>query len=734
MKLLLHVKGFLSFDGLSEIGPLLHHGLTEGAIIEPSELLSILKTVDLGEESKRYFTDNKALCPRLNHLIEELPTCVFLAQEIQRAIAGHGDIKDSASPELRRIRRKKRELRSELQKRLQHLQRTELLSTEVKDALVTLREGRYVIPIRMDMKNRVEGIIHDYSNTQSTCFFEPLEVVEDNNRLAELSHLEREEEITILRYLASLVRESCEDLQKIQAILGRLDGLNARARLSDELNCVRPIMNETGVINLREARNPILLSSKNQSLSTVPVDLRLDGTKNILILSGPNRGGKTVTLKTLGLLSLMAQSGLHIPVAEGGTLPVFRNILAEIGDDQDIQAGLSTFSAHVEHLKMMMDRADPESLAIIDEPGMGTDPNEGAAIAMAVLDDLSHKGALIAVSTHYSRLKSYGFMNDRAENASMEFDASANRPTFFLKYGHPGISYATEIAQDAGINSEVLEKAKAYLDRDEIQLNRLIDKLYRLNREAALEKERAASTKRKYHAAKQKISRTLAKLETEKEAILKEKRTEVERLLKQATAEFGQLINSLKKGGDNLSQLELKGRYEQLTHNLKGWRYGDESPDSIDENAFEPGQWVRHTVHQQMGTILSVDRERSKAIMQYGNIKLSVNLRDLCIIQNPLGGEEIKAIGPTSCYYATDPRLELNLIGYRVGDALPLIDKMIDRAIVEGDGPLRIIHGYGTGKLKQAIREHLKGLSCVKKIRGEDPLYGGDAITLVELD
>jgi DNA mismatch repair protein MutS2 len=735
MKLLLHVKGFLSFDGLAEIGPLLDHGSMDGAMIEPNGLLSILKTADLAEESKRYIKNNRALCPRLYHLTEALPTCGFLAREIRRAIEAHGDIKDAASPALRRIRRKKRESRRELQKRLENFQRTEHLNTEGKDALVTLREGRYVIPIRMDMKHRVQGIIHDYSNTQSTCFFEPLEVVEDNNRLAELSHLEREEEISILRYLASLVRESHGDLQEIQAVLGRLDGLNARATLSDELNCVRPIMNENGVINLREARNPILLSSKHQSRSTVPVDLRLDGTKNILIISGPNRGGKTVTLKTLGLLSLMAQSGLHIPAAEGSTLPVLRNIFAEIGDDQDIQAGLSTFSAHMEHLKMMMDLADPESLAIIDEPGMGTDPNEGAAIAMAVLDDLSHKGVRVAVSTHYSRLKSYALMNDKAENASMEFDTSSNRPTFTLRYGYPGISYATEIAHDTGISPEVLERAKAYLDKDEIQLNRLIDKLYRLNREAALERERATSTERKYHAAKQRISQAMAKLETEKKAILEEKRAEAERLLKQAEAEFGRLINSLKKNGrEHLSQVELQDQYEQLTHKVKGWVYGDEDPDPIDENAFRQGQWVRHKIHQQIGTILSVDRDRSKAMIACGNLKFSVSLKDLCIIQNPLEGEEIEGKGSIVRHDMKDPRREINLIGYRVGDALPLIDKMIDRALVEGDGSLRIIHGYGTGKLKQAIREHLRALSCVKNIQGEDPQHGGEAITLVELN
>ena len=490
-------------------------------------------------------------------------------------------------------------------------------------------------------------------------------------------------------------------------------------------------MNQDRVIDLKEARNPILLSSKRQSLSTVPVDLRLDGTKNILIISGANRGGKTVTLKTLGLLSLMAQSGLHLPVAEGGTLPVLKNVLAEIGDDQDIQTGLSTFSAHVEHLKIMMERADSESMVIIDEPGMGTDPNEGAAIAMAVLDDLSQKGTLIAVSTHYNRLKSYGLTHPGAQHACMEFDVSTNRPTFSLRYGHPGISYAVEIAKDVGIKPEVLEKAKAYLDRDEIQLNGLIDKLYQLTREAALEKEAATATKKKYHAAKQKISRTLKRIEVKKEALLEEKRADAERLLEQAREEFSRLINASKRGAETLSQREMEGDYDRITHDLEDWLHDTEDPEPVDENAFEPGLWVLHKAHQQKGTILSVDRDRSKAMMQYGNLRLCVNLKDLSIVKDPVHGE---AKEPSTCHYWTDPRREINLIGYRVGEALPLIDKMIDRAMVEGDGSLRIIHGYGTGKLKRAIRDHLKGLSCVKDVRGEDPQYGGDAITLVELD
>jgi len=733
MKLLLQMKGFFPFEGLTDIGPLLRNCQAEGSCLEPEEFLSIFRIAEASKQSKKLILSHQSLYPRLYNLIKDMPPFEGLREAIKKAISPNGAISDSASPELKRIRRQKTLLRSELQKILENIKRSKGLTSDGDDHLVSIRDGRYVIPLRTDMKSRVHGIIHDYSQTHATCFFEPIEVIQDNNRLAELSHLEKEEELRILKSLTATVRDSAEGLDSAQTILSKLDGLSARAELSSAMNGIRPIIRQGGDVDLRQAKNPILVAMASGGDMPVPSDIFLDKNQNVMIISGPNRGGKTVTLKTLGLLSLMAQAGLHIPTSEGSSLPVFKNIMAEIGDDQDIQAGLSTFSAHISHLKYMMEHADQESLVIIDEPGMGTDPDEGAALAMAVLDELSQKGVFVAISTHLNRLKTYGLLHDRAKNARMEFDISTNRPTFSLRYGTPGTSYAFEIADDAGIRSNVLEQARGYLDQDEVRLNRLIDKLNRLKQETAVEKQEAEHIKEKYHSAREKVLWALKRLESDKRTLFEEKRAEADNLIKGAREEFKELINAFKKRGES-SQARIKQRFDRISKNLAdNLAVEEEKEKSVEVSGFKIGQWVRQKKLHHEGTILSIDIPNSKATILAGNVRLSVNLQDLEIISDRKESGQDESSRNIPFPVSGDLPRELNLIGYRVADALPLIDKVIDRAMVEGEFSLRIIHGHGTGKLKEAIREHLKGFSCVKRISGADSQSGGEAITVVDL-
>ena len=733
MKLLLQLKGFFPLEGLTDIGSVLRNCQAEGSCLEPEALMSVFRIAEASARSKKRIISHESLCPRLRDLTKQMPPFEDLREKITRAISPDGAIKDSASPELKRLRRQKPRLRRELQKVLENIKRSKGLIADGDEPLVSIRDGRYVIPLRTDLKSRVDGIIHDYSQTQATCFFEPMEVIQDNNRLAELTHLEKEEELRILRSLTALVRDSVEDLDGAQTVLGKLDGLCARAELSRAMGAVRPVVRQGGHVDLRQARNPILVALASDKDTPVPSDVVLDRDQNVMIISGPNRGGKTVTLKTLGLLSLMAQAGLHIPAAEGSSLPVFKNIMAEIGDDQDIQAGLSTFSAHIGHLKHMMEHAGEESLIIIDEPGMGTDPDEGAALAMAVLDELSQRGAYVAVSTHLNRLKTYGLLHERAKNARMEFDKSTNRPTFSLRYGTPGTSYAFEIAHGAGLKPDVLEQAKGYLDRDEIRLNQLIDKLNRLKQEATKERLDAQQIKDRYRTAREKLRHALEKLDADRRALLEEKRSEADRLIKGASEEFKELINSFKRTGES-SRAHIKQHFDSVSRDLMDSLSTEgEKESSGGVSGVEVGQWVRHKKLDQVGTVLSFDTTASKATILAGNVKLSASVEDL----EPFSGGEERVENEMAKHIPTPisgaSHREINLIGYRVADALPLIDKMIDRAVVEGDVSLKIIHGYGTGKLKEAIREHLKGFSCVKRISGADSQSGGEAITVVDL-
>ncbi len=733
MKLLLHVKGFFPLEGLADIRSVLQNSQAEGSILEPEELLSVLRIAEASRQAKKSILSHESLYPGLQDLIREMPVFEELREEIKRTISPNGAIKDSASPELKRIRRQKTLLRRELQKALENIKRLKGLSSDGDDHLVSIRDGRYVIPLRTELKNRVDGIIHDYSRTQATCFFEPIEVIQENNRLAELGHLEKEEELRVLRSLTSMVRDSAEDLNGAQTLLGKLDGLYARAEMSCAMEAVRPVLHKKGALNLRQARNPILVALAPGGDSPVPSDILLDEHQKVMIISGPNRGGKTVTLKTLGLLSLMAQAGMHIPAAEGTSLPVFKNIMAEIGDDQDIQAGLSTFSAHISYLKYMMKVANPESLVIIDEPGMGTDPDEGAALAMALLDELSHKGAFVAVSTHLNRLKTYGILHERVRNARMEFDTSTSRPTFSLQYGTPGTSYAFEMARDAGIRPDVLERAKGYLDRDEVHLNRLIDKLNRLKQETAREKLHALQIKEKYQAAREKLRLALKKVEAEKRTLLAEKKAEAENLIRGAGEEFKQLINTFKRTGES-SQALIKQQFDSTSeHLLDALSIEENREKSVGVSDLGIGQRVRHRKLDQVGTLLSMDPSNSKATLLAGNVRLTARLCDLEPIYEGEASVKDEFSGHTPRLPSGDLPREINVIGYRVADALPLIDKMIDRAMMEGEISLRIIHGYGTGKLRDAIREHLSGFSCVKRLSGADSRSGGEAITVVDL-
>ena len=734
IKLLLKLKVFSPLEGLIDIVPITESCRAEGSYLEPEKILTVLRTIEAAEKNKKSLLPQRHVCPGLYDLVKDMSLCGELRGSINKSIHPNGTIRDSASNTLRKLRRKKTELRKNLLKRLEEIKGDADPAAEGNDHTISIRDGRYVIPLRTDRKNRLQGIVHDYSRTQATCFFEPIEVIDDNNRIAELNHLEKEEELRILSDITAIVRDCTEDLISSQTILAKLDGLYARARLSDELNGVRPIMSQDGKVDLRKAINPILACIASEGEAPVPVDILMDRDLNIMIISGPNRGGKTVTLKTLGLLSMMAQAGLHIPAEEGSRLPVFQTILAEIGDDQDIQAGQSTFSAHVSHLRYMIEHADKDGLIIIDEPGMGTDPDEGSALAMALLDDLARKDALVAVATHYNRLKTYGLLEERVRNACMGYDDTAGRPTFSLHYGTPGTSYAFEVAQNHGIDKDLLARARGYLDQDEIRLNRLIDKLNHLRSETEIEKSGAEHVKRKYASARKKMLKALERVESDSKQVLEEKRNEADQLIKEAREEFKILINSFKEK-QKPSQAFVQKRYEEIAERLIDKLHIHKEEETPDLNkGLKTGQLVRHKSLNLEGKILSLDTLNSKALIITGNVKLTVKTSDLSVISGKTESKSDESSGGISHGISGVSDREINLIGYKVEDALPLIDKIIDRSMIEGDMSIRIVHGHGTGKLKAAIRDHLRCFSCVKSVAGADPKYGGEAITIVELN
>jgi DNA mismatch repair protein MutS2 len=741
MKELLLVKGFVPLSDLSDLRPALTKAGRKGGFLEPSELLSIHNLLKTSRRAKTWIRDSRDLCPCLADIVDDIPDTSDLSKEIERSITEDGAVSDRASPLLASLRSQRAGLRRALEKTLgKIIERLEF----TEESLISIRDGRYVVSVRSDKKNSLQGIVHGYSKTHSTCFTEPLAVVEENNRLVEINEREKEEERRVLEWLAGLVHESSSEILACLEIMGRIDCLFAKAEFSRAVNGISPILSSEKAIHLSDAANPILLSlyleSKKGSEGgnaeeVVPISIRLDDEKGILIISGPNRGGKTVALKTIGLLALMTQAGIHIPAAEGTTMGVFENVLAEIGDEQDIGTGLSTFSARVEHFKEIVGAASKNSLVILDELGTGTDPDEGTALAMAILDYLSGKGSLTAISTHYHKLKRYGLINKRAQNASVEFDYEEGKPNFRLLTGVPGVSHAIEIARDSGLSNEIIDKAVGYLGQDKGKPDLIMEELTQMLDEVRREKESVVVAKEEYLVAKNRVEEERSLLGEQLNHVLAEKNKEIERTLGEAKKEFGRAIELIKEKGSAV-QAEATQRYLKARGDLGDAMVALRGSHGLGgEASLFVGQTVYHNELKKTGVVIDVDETVSRARIAVGNIKLTVDASLLTPeprvpVSSEKGAEREKAWSVSASLM---DQKDLNLIGYSVADALPLLDRMIDQAVVQGHTRLKVIHGVGSGTLRRAIREHLEQTPCVKDFSPESAERANDAVTIVEL-
>ena len=741
MKEVLLTKGFVSLSSLVDLRPVLRKAGKKGAYLEPKQLLSIHNLILVSNQVKNWIYEARDLCPSLMDILDNIPACCDLAKEIGRSITEDGGISDSASPLLAAIRSQRVALRGMVEKKLNEiLSRLEFSD----DNLVSVRDGRYVVSIRTDKRNLIKGIVHGYSRTHSTCFVEPLAAVEENNDLVELTDREKEEERKVLERLTDLVSDFSSELLTCLEIMGRSDGIFARAEFSRAINGISPILTSKKTVYLLDALNPILLSlyldsSKEDKIeskeSVVPIEIKIDAEKSILVISGPNRGGKTVALKTLGLLALMSQAGMHIPAKEGSRLGVFDNILAEIGDEQDISAGLSTFSARLEHLREIVDLAGENSLIVLDELGAGTDPDEGTSLAMSILDYLSEKGSLGAISTHYQKLKRYGLINKKAQNASVEFDQEKRRPTFRLLTGMPGVSHAIEIARDMGIKPEIIDKAATYLGKDRGEPDLVMEELAKMMEELKGEKEAVTVARQEYVESKKRLEEEQERLSEQLNEMLAEKEQVAEGLLSEAKREFGEAIGYLKEKGPD-GQLKATQRYTRAKRELMDAIAGlKEEKKSTNHIPVTIGQSVFHKKSKKRGWVIGIDESSSKAQILIGNVKLTVDSSEVIPESKaPSQQEESQKKGKQWSVSSTamDKR-ELNLIGYTIADALPLVDRMIDQAVVHGYTKVKIIHGIGSGTLKKAIREQLKENSYVKDFISGGRDGGSDGITVVEL-
>lgn len=737
---LLSVNDSVSIGGAVDIRPLASLA-GRGGVLTPSELLNIKGTLVSARELYRVFDHASDEFPRLSAMAAPLAPGLGLVDAISRCISERGEVMDQASDKLAGIRREVKAAHEKLLSKLDRIVNDGHIAPMLQEGIVTQRNGRYVIPLRADYKGRVKAIIHDQSASGATLFVEPLATVELNNQWQEMILQEQEEERRVLLELSSQVGANVDALTHIVESLAELDFAFMCARYAQDLRAMEPelIMFEQGrpdnhpgsTIKLYQARHPLL-----DPETVVPVDLVLDEKTFALVLTGPNTGGKTVTLKTLGLLVLMAQSGLHIPVRSGSALNVFPKIFADIGDEQSIEQSLSTFSGHIRNIVHILKRADRASLVLFDELGAGTDPQEGAALARAILSNLIQRGITCLVATHYPELKTYAHSTPGAINGSMEFDLKSLRPTYRLNIGLPGRSNALLIAEKIGLPESIIEDARSSVSPDDMRAEDLLDEIHNQRDLARTDRAAAETARLDAEKLKKQLFDRLSVIEDERRAVLETARLEAEKRITDLENELSNLRKDLVKARQPLQALE------KPRESLDELREKTEKPverktgTSTPKTGLRLGERVRIRSLGMEGVICGISADDVE--VQVGSMRLRTRQDE---IERRTGTPVVeKTVEPPSRSFsgagssiAPSPGMEIDLRGQRAEDALTAMDRYIESAYLAGMPFVRIIHGKGTGKLRQVLRDALRASPHVT--RWEDGLRneGGEGVTVAHL-
>jgi DNA mismatch repair protein MutS2 len=691
-----------------------------GGALEPGQLLEIADTI---RSAQRLFTDVHAY-PPLAALARFARPPRPLAEAIELAISGTGEVLDRASPRLGGLRAELRAAQARLQQRLDGLLKGEL-ARALQEPIVTQRGGRYVVPVKSEMRSAVKGIIHDQSASGATVFIEPLEILEANNALREAELAERAEVQRILDELSRRVEKDADELDAVVSVLARLDLAMSKALLADALDAERPVLNADGALDLVKARHPLLVA---QGTEVIAIDVRLGTDFRALVVTGPNTGGKTVTLKTIGLLALMAACGLQIPAQRGSRVPVVKRVFADIGDEQSIAQSLSTFSSHLRNVVATLAEAQKGDLALLDELGAGTDPDEGAALAMAVLETLLARGVLVAATTHYPELKAFALNTPGVMNASVEFDAETLRPTYRVHVGLPGASNAFAIASRLGLERPVLDRAESHLSELHRSLERTLREAERHRTELAASLDEARIAAADARRATTDAEREAAKAREDAERGLRRARAEADELILQARRALRQAEQARDKAAKRNLVDEARDALAQAERTRQ-----TSAPEPAAPSATVPiavGSPVLVDGVSEAGTLLAID-DKGMADVAAGPLRLRVPLSSLR--QAPAPDEPIRATRPSVSGSATSVPLQLDLRGARAEEALAVLDRYLNDAAVAGIDRLRIVHGKGTGALRTAVREMLSSHPLVREVATAGQSEGGDGATIVLL-
>jgi DNA mismatch repair protein MutS2 len=730
LKNILLIEGDLPLRGLKDIEESLNKLEIEGSVLDVQELLDIYQQLVICKGLRRFFQKVEHVkAPHLQEKISRFSYQKSLEKEILQAVNTKGEILDRASPVLLDIRYRLGAIREKTKGVLNTLLHREDLQPIYQEQLITLRNGRYVLPIRSDAEHRLDGIIHDHSQSRMTYFLEPLQIVALNNEVSLLMGEEKEEEYRILATLSNKVRAERQNLWSDFALLGELDLLYAMATLSLRLKGISPLLNEAGNIDMREARNPLL--TLQQEDQVVPIHLRMGDGIRILIVSGANAGGKTVALKTLGLLTLMVQSGLPIPVSEGSQVGIFQDVFAVIGDEQNIEENLSTFSSHLLHVNQILEKAGNRSLVLLDELGVGTRAQEGCALAMGFLDRFRERGASIVVTTHFDRLKAYGYLHPDVENVAVEFDEATLEPRYTLAYGSSGLSNAFLVAEKLGISEKVLVAARAHQDGSGEDLSRTLENLERLKHDAERERLEFFRMKEEVQQERQKLKKVLGTIKEKRQEIYSKAEEKAKKAVQKIEDELKEWVRRRKaeKAVLRLQRKELLEIKEKFLPSIRGKR-----PSSI-RGGLKVGEHVRIESLRSHGILTHVLKPLNRAEVLTDKAKINVPLAEISQVTDEEEKKEMEIQKAQSFLKGSvdEPSSQLNVIGLTVEDALPRVDKFIDQALLHGLEKVTIIHGVGSGRLRNAISQYLNGHRAVKSFIPGETMKGGRGITIVEL-
>ena len=731
-------KGNINFGNVKDIRASLKR-LEVGSSLNIVELLTICSFLENVNRVKSYGRpDRDDTAPDcLSAMFQTLEPLTPLSTEIRRCILSEEEISDDASPTLRQIRRGMKIANDRI-----HTQLNSIVSgssrTYLQDAVITMRNGRYCIPVKAEYKNQIPGMIHDQSSTGSTLFIEPMSIVKLNNDIRELELQEQKEIEVILARLSEEVSQYSEALSDNFTIMVELDFIFARASLAMEQNATAPIFNTKGIINLRRARHPLI--HKKQ---VVPIDIRLGEDFDLLVVTGPNTGGKTVSIKTVGLLTLMGQSGLHIPAADRSQLSVFHEVYADIGDEQSIEQSLSTFSSHMTNVVSFLEKADRHSLVLFDELGAGTDPTEGAALAIAILSHLHKQGIRTMATTHYSELKVYALSTEGVENASCEFDVETLRPTYRLLIGVPGKSNAFAISSKLGLPDYIIDQAKEQISKKDESFEDMMTSLE--TSRITIEKEQTEIQKYKLEieALKKQLEEKQSKIDQRRETILQNANEEAHKILQEAkdyADETIKLYHKFQKDHVDMSTVEkerqkLRQQMNKVEKNMAMKQKKQKPAKKLKASDLKIGDSVKVLSMNLKGTISTRPDSRGNLFVQMGILRSQVNISDLELIDEPViktpalsrtGQGKIKMSKSASV------STEINLLGKTVDEAIAELDKYLDDAYIAHLSSVRIVHGKGTGALRQGVHNYLKRQKHVDSYRLGSFGEGDAGVTIVE--